>query len=772
MSNNYSFNFTLEEHEKKEESIINILVNKLYKLQNIDKLLLLGCNSIITKSLLSLWEINMKDKFFAGFDNISFVREKIENINLNKKFYINDLVLLLNVKKLKNEILISQSSHDNNKDIVFKKNRDILNIFTDTKNFCFLNSESNNNVFILKENYFLNNSKYKEDDKEKKLKSLNYSGINIFWKTNENIFKDEIFKYYSIMNNVKNSQLTVPIVMYSDDENTPFMYTSIISILEYGDQNTYYTFYLLVPNNFSKNNENIILELYNKYKCFIHFIYMREILGKPLIETSNSTTSQYSYLLIGELLPKNIEKCIFLDVNTCVNKDLSELFNIDMKDNYIAGVISPEYYFNQEHNCKRLNLSSIKQYVNSGVLLLNLKYIRNENLTLKFIELSHLNSNFTAQDILNVVCYGKIITLPPKYNALVLRFIKNNPILIDLYKEENIFEAIDEPYIINYYEKKKPWNSIGIFMEKYWWNVAKKTPFINNLFSRENIYKNSLKKFYYMIHKKVLDFDRPKSFNEKIQWLKLYDSTPVKTKLSDKFLVREWINDKIGEEYLIPLIGVYDKFEEIDFEKLPNQFVLKCNHGSAYNIIVKNKAKLNITKAKLIVEKWINENYAFNIGLELQYRDIKPRILIEKFMDDGTGDLRDYKFTCFKGKPLFLWVDSGRHTIHKRNLYDLNWNQLPYKVNTLYSTFPSPKKPKNLKKMVELASILSEDFVYVRVDFYNILDKIYFSEMTFTSSSGIEDIKPDSFERRLASLIKLPKIVYNIDTGKYYRMKN
>ena len=153
--------------------------------------------------------------------------------------------------------------------------------------------------------------------------------------------------------------------------------------------------------------------------------------------------------------------------------------------------------------------------------------------------------------------------------------------------------------------------------------------------------------------KKSLNIDNPKT-NEKIKWLKLYDSTPKKTYLTDKYLVRRWIKKKIGEEYLIPLIGVYDKFEDINFKNLPKDFVIKCNHGCGYNIIVKDKFSLNLTIVKSKIDKWMDENYAFKNGLELQYRDIKPKIIIEKYMDDNTGDLRDYKFHCFNGKPKFL----------------------------------------------------------------------------------------------------------------------
>jgi hypothetical protein len=141
-------------------------------------------------------------------------------------------------------------------------------------------------------------------------------------------------------------------------------------------------------------------------------------------------------------------------------------------------------------------------------------------------------------------------------------------------------------------------------------------------------------------------------------------------------------------------------------------------------------------------------------------------------MDDNSGDLRDYKLNCFNGKPEFIWMDINRHSNHKRNLYDLNWKQLPYKVNSHFSTFPSPEKPKCLKKLVKLASILSKGFSYVRVDFYIVNEKIYFGEMTFYTSSGTEDIIPQSFDKRLSSLIKFPKLAYNIDIGEYYNFEN
>ncbi len=282
-------------------------------------------------------------------------------------------------------------------------------------------------------------------------------------------------------------------------------------------------------------------------------------------------------------------------------------------------------------------------------------------------------------------------------------------------------------------------------------------------------YKQELQSWYRRISKnKSFDIDHPQTFNEKIQWLKLYDSTPIKTRLADKYMVREWVKEKIGGEYLIPLLGVYDRFEEIDFNRLPDQFVIKCNHGCGYNIIVKDKSQLDLVAAKLKVDKWMCENFAFKWGFELHYRDINPKILVEQYMDDNTGDLRDYKYTCFDGIPEFIWVDSDRHTEHRRNLYDLSWTQLPYKVNTKYDTFPSPPKPDCLEEMTKLARILSSGFPYVRVDFYVINGRIYFGEMTFTSSSGTEDIYPASFEKIISEKLVLPSLAYDVESSEYY----
>lgn len=271
-----------------------------------------------------------------------------------------------------------------------------------------------------------------------------------------------------------------------------------------------------------------------------------------------------------------------------------------------------------------------------------------------------------------------------------------------------------------------------------------------------SLYPEYLKEWFKKNTGKDLNLTAPHTFNEKIQWLKLYDSTPLKTKLADKYLVRDWIKEKIGEKYLVPVLGVYDRFSDIDFSHLPEKFVIKCNHGSGWNIIIKDKSKIDKAQIKKQINQWLKTNYAFQAGLELHYKDIKPKIIIEQYMEDENGELRDYKYTCINGKPEFIWIDSARFTQHKRNIYDLNWHQLPYKINSSYQTFPSPEKPSCLEEMTQLAEILCQGFIYARIDFYIINNQVYFGEITFTSSSGTEDISPKSFDKYLADKIVLP----------------
>lgn len=269
-------------------------------------------------------------------------------------------------------------------------------------------------------------------------------------------------------------------------------------------------------------------------------------------------------------------------------------------------------------------------------------------------------------------------------------------------------------------------------------------------------YPAALKKWFKAQTGEELDLENPKTFSEKIQWLKLYDSTKEKADLSDKYLVREWVKEKIGEEYLVPLLGVWSSFDEIDFDALPKQFVLKTNHSSSWNIIVKDKAKLDLSDAKRKLNRWMKMDYTFCCGLQLHYKLIERRIIAEKYLENKDG-LDDYKFLCFDGKPYYIWKDVGRFgEQHYRTFYDLDWNcqDFGYQYPILDE---SDKKPECLEEMVRLATILCQGFPHVRVDFYEVDGHVYFGEMTFTCCSGIDRFDPIEMDLKMGELIKLPE---------------
>lgn len=262
---------------------------------------------------------------------------------------------------------------------------------------------------------------------------------------------------------------------------------------------------------------------------------------------------------------------------------------------------------------------------------------------------------------------------------------------------------------------------------------------------------------YYKEIGQKLDLDNPTTFNEKIQWLKLYDRDSKYTRLVDKYAVREYIAEKLGEEYLIPLIGVYNNFDDINFEELPNQFVLKCNHDSGGIAICKDKSIFNKEEARKILNKSLKRNYYYTCR-EWPYKNIKPKIICEKYMVDESGiELKDYKFMCFNGIPKCLFVVSNRHLNSGMNIdfYDMNWNIMPFKRRYPNSGNIIPK-PKSFEKMVEFAKLLSENIPFVRVDFYDINGQLYFGEITFYPGSGYEEFTPEFYDELLGSWIKLP----------------
>lgn len=268
--------------------------------------------------------------------------------------------------------------------------------------------------------------------------------------------------------------------------------------------------------------------------------------------------------------------------------------------------------------------------------------------------------------------------------------------------------------------------------------------------------KMYLKLQYHCFFKKTLNLKNPQTFDEKLQWLKLYDRNPEYTKMADKYEAKKYVTRIIGEDHIIPTLGVWKKFENIDFEKLPNQFVLKCTHDSGSVTICLNKSDFDFSSAKNKLSKSLKRN-SYLPGREWVYKNVKPRIIAEQYMVDESGtDLKDYKIYNFNGKAEIIQIDYNRFTEHKRNLYSPDWNFIDAQIQ--YSNDPNHKidKPKQLKKMLELASALSKDIPHVRTDFYSIDDKIYFGELTFYAESGLGKFKPESLNFELGRCLELP----------------
>ncbi len=266
-----------------------------------------------------------------------------------------------------------------------------------------------------------------------------------------------------------------------------------------------------------------------------------------------------------------------------------------------------------------------------------------------------------------------------------------------------------------------------------------------------------VKRYYRFQTGRELDLDHPTRYSEKLQWLKLYDNTKEKETLADKYAVRQWAADRIGEEYLVPLLGVWDRAEDVDFDRLPARYVLKCTHGSHMNILVPDSSRLNRRRAVRQLSRWLDMDYAFSGGTyELQYRNIPRRVLAETYLENDGGDLYDYKFFCFDGRVAFIQFLCGRKSELKMATYDPAWNRLPFYDETpLTGSVPMPE---NLDMMLSMAEKLSSGFCHVRVDFYRLNDgAVKFGEMTFTPASGVMRWQPEETDELLGSYIRLPE---------------
>ena len=262
---------------------------------------------------------------------------------------------------------------------------------------------------------------------------------------------------------------------------------------------------------------------------------------------------------------------------------------------------------------------------------------------------------------------------------------------------------------------------------------------------------------YKKVFNRNIDWENPKTYNEKLQWLKINDRNPLYTTLVDKYAVKDYVANVIGKEHVIETYGVWDKFDDIDFNSLPNQFVLKCTHDSGGLVIVKDKTKLNKKTAKAKIEKSLKTNF-YLAGREWPYKNVPRKIIAEKFMVDESGyELKDYKFFCFDGKVKALFIATDRMKEGeevKFDFFDRDFNHLPFKHGHENSK-SEIKKPEKFDEMIELAEKLSSGLKHVRVDLYNVKGQIYFGEMTFYHHTGLVPFEPDEWDYTFGSWIKI-----------------
>lgn len=256
-----------------------------------------------------------------------------------------------------------------------------------------------------------------------------------------------------------------------------------------------------------------------------------------------------------------------------------------------------------------------------------------------------------------------------------------------------------------------------------------------------------------------LDLNNPKTFSEKLQWLKLYDRKPEYTQMVDKYEVRKYIAKSIGEEYLIPLLGVYSKFEDINFDVLPNQFVLKPNHTSGDVFICKDKSAIDFARLKKEINMWLKRSYYW-AHREWPYKNVKPRIIAEQYMTDGDGrdDLLDYKVHNFNGVPKMVLVCEDRFSEHgmSHDIFTAEWEHIPVQRHASRNSEIPIEKPVKLKEMLELSQRLSVNIPFVRTDFYTVQNKVYFGELTFYPGTGMLPFEPDSYDKMFGDWLVLP----------------
>lgn len=275
---------------------------------------------------------------------------------------------------------------------------------------------------------------------------------------------------------------------------------------------------------------------------------------------------------------------------------------------------------------------------------------------------------------------------------------------------------------------------------------------------RKNISSEELlKRIYRSRFGRELDLQNPITYTEKLQWLKLYDHRPEYTVMVDKYAAKQYVSERIGSQYVIPLLGVWNRVEDIDFDQLPQKFVLKTTHDSGGIVVCRDKKMLDIPKAKKKLKFYLNRDY-YSRNREWPYRHVPHRIIAEAYMEDPHHkELRDYKFFTFGGVPKVLYIAQGRGKDGSTvaDFFDMDFNHLPFTIDHDRATIP-PEKPMCFDEMKRLAAILSEGTPQLRVDFYEVDGKVYFGEMTFFHCSGFEAFHPEEWDKTFGDWVTLP----------------
>jgi hypothetical protein len=261
----------------------------------------------------------------------------------------------------------------------------------------------------------------------------------------------------------------------------------------------------------------------------------------------------------------------------------------------------------------------------------------------------------------------------------------------------------------------------------------------------------------------LLHLNRPRKYTEIIQYQRLYEHDPLVPTCVDKIAVRDFVADRLHDDSIgyvnqIPLLGVYDRFDDIDFGMLPDRFVLKCNHDSDSVVVCSNSASFNFHEARVKLERCLSRNFYY-VNREWQYKNIQPKIIAEQYLEDDSGyELKDYKVFVFDGTAKYIEVDFDRFTNHKRNIYDTEWNQVPLQLG--YPCGITVAKPKELHLLLSAAESLAKGFPHVRVDFYISNGKIYFGEMTFSPDAGYKKFVPEYYNDLWGTFIPINNTVF------------